>query len=312
MQLETKKKWIIFFFSFLKLFFMLWIVFAVSTCVFAFLKVNFPTLNFGIPISNPLSLFATGFLLTSIGIIIFLNIDSSSQKALVNIENEEHGIESKNKNAVYESFNSSVFEIQLGNKIQWFPLENESLVYFTPLLDQKNEYKIVYKYRTSTIIIGILFFLFTTSILLFFLIGYLDIKNIVTNYIVGCSSFFFFILSFLNLNKLTEKKIFDLQKGYFWKKFFFSTGNQYKKTRIFIFDILGIQILPKMCEHHCCETGITTRGPNYELNLVCSNGNRQFLFQFPDIPLARETAEKLGCFLNKPVWDAIDYINILD
>ncbi len=108
----------------------------------------------------------------------------------------------------------------------------------------------------------------------------------------------FFLAGFFILRSFITPRVFDLDMGYYWRGRKPPNMNSKKNEQCPLEDIHAIQILREYCRSD------KQSYYSYELNLVLEDGSRLNVVDHGKLKLIQEDAQKLGQFLNVPVWDA--------
>lgn len=108
----------------------------------------------------------------------------------------------------------------------------------------------------------------------------------------------FFLAGFFVLRSFMIPRVFDHDKGYYWKGRKVLNINSKKNEQCQLEDIHAIQILRECCR--CDRQSFYS----YELNLVLKDGSRMNVIDHGKLEIIRKDTQKLAEFLNVPVWDA--------
>ena len=129
-------------------------------------------------------------------------------------------------------------------------------------------------------------------------------------YIGIALSLFFTILGISQIVPLLVPRVFDLDKGYYWKgRNKASSGKPEGVPFCAITDIHAIQLVQEHVRRHPNQNATKEQRKNFqpyysfEMNLVLKNGKRCNVIDHSDVRALRTDANELGKFLTVPVWD---------
>lgn len=201
------------------------------------------------------------------------------------------------------SFNPEVFNDLVALQTSWSPLKGGGSNFRTQKLVEIDPDRL--EIRTT---MGALLFCGIFFVAGLFIIG-IGINTLISSEDVSFEALFptLFGLLFAGVGgglfvSLSTPAVFDRRNGYFWKGRT-SPAEVVNKSRLKQFtEFEQIHALQLIAEH--C-SGNNSNYFSYELNLILKDGSRINVFDHGKLAAAREDAEKLAGFMDRPLWNAI-------
>ena len=212
----------------------------------------------------------------------------------------------KFKKKISEPFSRSTFEFdpstlndEIAMKIRWTPAVVGGSIR-THRLKEISPGRIEFIARGRTLCLPVVFMAMGIIVMIGEWLAVLnrnfDAASVCIQFCVGIISF---LVGFLFFRKYTTPHIFDLNSGYYWKSRSKVAPINMKEVGAHcrLQDIYAIQLLEEYCSGG-------NSGYSYELNLILKDGKRLNIIDHSQHAHLQSEAQRLGQFLNIPVWDA--------